>query len=74
MVEMLVGLFIFALGLSIVIFAHKFNSQHDKFWSKVTSKSEDDMKNFRSRTPIARVAGGAAALMGLIVVLTNIDS
>lgn len=74
MPEILGGIFIFALGITIVIFAPKLNKQHDTFWSKVTPKSEDDMKKFRSTTPIARVAGGVGALVGLIIVLTNIGS
>lgn len=70
--EILANILFIVLGLLIVLFAHKFNAQHDKFWSKATSKSEESVKQFRSSTTFMRVVGGVAAGFGLILLLTNL--
>ena len=74
MPEALIGLLMFLLGLCGALFAHRFNSQHDKFWARATSKSEEEMRQFRTATPITRVVFGIAAVAGLIFMLTNITA
>lgn len=72
MPDILLGLLLFLLGLCGALFAHRFNSQHDKFWARATSKSEEEMKQFRSTTPITRVVSGIAAVGGLVFMLKSL--
>lgn len=74
MPEALIGLFMFLLGLCGALFAHRFNSQHDKFWARVTPKSEEEMKQFRSTTPVSRVVCAIAAVVGLVFMLVNLTA
>lgn len=73
MIELLAALFVILAGVVGIIFAPFLNRQHDRFWSKYTSKNEDDMKQFRSSTPVVRAACGVFIVIALFFMLTNID-